>query len=354
MLKALVSEEDVIARLCACPDGERRATNLLHVSELLHQASVEKGLGMAGLIKWLSEKRTAGVETREEHQLRLESDENAVKIVTIHKSKGLEYPVVFCPFNWGPSRAAGDVFSFHDETDSWRLNVALEPLGEEARRAAEREQLAENVRLLYVSVTRAKNRCYLVWGLINRAETSSLAYVLHPPEGDLESAVDDTAARFTGMDENSLRRELEEIAAASDGAVDFALLPEGPQPPIAPRDGQIGPLAARAVRRHVGRAFEVASFSSLVEEADRGVAAGEGLTELPDHDERASGRLAVQPADPSSLFAFPGPRGQGSASTPFSNASTLPAPIGTPSGKSWALRLRSTATNRTGATPCAT
>jgi len=309
MFRELLLAEQVRPRLLSLPGGERRLTNVLHLAEVLHAEEMRRRAGMGGLIQWLSVQRDEETPRREEHQLRLESDADAVKVVTIHKSKGLEYPVVFCPFNWGPSRAAGDVFSFHDETDSWRLNVALEPFGEEARRAAEREQLAENVRLLYVSVTRAKNRCYLVWGLINRAETSSLAYVLHPPEGDLESAVDDTAARFTGMDENSLRRELEEIAAASDGAVDFALLPEGPQPPIAPRDGQIGPLAARAVRRHVGRAFEVASFSSLVEEADRGVAAGEGLTELPDHDERASGRLAVQPADPSSIFAFPrGPR----------------------------------------------
>ena len=102
-----------------------------------------------------------------------------MKVVTIHKSKGLEYPVVFCPFNWGPSRAGRDVYSFHDEADGWRLNVALESVGEEARRAAEREQLAENVRLLYVSVTRAKNRCYLVCG--SHQQGRDLVRCLHPP-----------------------------------------------------------------------------------------------------------------------------------------------------------------------------
>jgi exodeoxyribonuclease V beta subunit len=91
---------------------------------------------MGGLIQWLASNRDEETPRQDEHQLRLESDADAVKVVTIHKSKGLEYPVVFCPFNWGTSRADRDIHSFHDETDGWRLNVALEPVGEEVRRAA--------------------------------------------------------------------------------------------------------------------------------------------------------------------------------------------------------------------------
>jgi exodeoxyribonuclease V beta subunit len=78
---------------------------------------------------------------------------------------------------------------------------------------------------------------------------------------------------------------------------------------IEPYAGETGPLEARDFRREVGRAFEIASFSSLVGEAHRGAAAGDGLTELPDHDERTSGRAAVEPEIPSDIFAFPrGPR----------------------------------------------
>ena len=111
------------------------------------------------------------------------------------------------------------------------------------------------------------------------------------------------------MDEDSLRRDLEGIASASAGAVEFNLLPEGPAPLIEPYAGETGPLEAREFRRDVGRAFEIASFSSLVEEADRGAAAGEGLRELPDHDERTPGRATGEPAEPSGIFAFPrGPR----------------------------------------------
>ena len=105
MARTLVSREQVKRRLGAFPDGERRLTNLLHLLELLHPRLQEEKLGMEGLLKWLGERRQlAGDVAPEEHEIRLETDEMAVKIVTIHKSKGLEYPITFCPFLWGDSR----------------------------------------------------------------------------------------------------------------------------------------------------------------------------------------------------------------------------------------------------------
>jgi exodeoxyribonuclease V beta subunit len=138
MFRELMAAEQVRPRLLSLPGGERRLTNVLHLAEVLHGEEMRRRSGMGGLIQWLAANRDEETPRREEHQLRLESDADAVKVVTIHKSKGLEYPVVFCPFNWGPSRAGRDVYSFHDEADGWRLNVALECVGEEARRAAER------------------------------------------------------------------------------------------------------------------------------------------------------------------------------------------------------------------------
>ncbi|OPY07497.1 MAG: RecBCD enzyme subunit RecB [Syntrophaceae bacterium PtaB.Bin038] len=307
MFRDLLRAEGVRPRLLALPGGERRLTNVLHLAEVLHGEETRRRAGMGGLIQWLATQRDEETPRLEEHQLRLESDADAVKVVTIHKSKGLEYPVVFCPFNWGSSRA-GDVYNFHDEKDGWQLNVALEDAGEEARRAAEREQLAENVRLLYVSVTRAKNRCYLVWGPINRAETSSLAWVLHGPDGDPSSAVDATAARVAGMGGESLRREMEAVAAASGGSVEVVPMPEEAVPAIRPDPDRTGALEAREFRRKVERAFAISSFSSLVEDADRG-AAGEGLPESPDRDERVRRRAAEESPGRADIFSFPrGPR----------------------------------------------
>ncbi|MDP6179582.1 MAG: UvrD-helicase domain-containing protein, partial [Desulfatiglandales bacterium] len=127
MLRYVFFEEDVLTRLMSLPDGERRNTNLLHLSEVLHQTSIERKLNMGGLLKWLSEQRDPGTPRLKEHQLRLESDENAVKVVTVHKSKGLEYPVVFCPFTWDGSRMKRpkDPFMFHSEADYMRLTLDL-------------------------------------------------------------------------------------------------------------------------------------------------------------------------------------------------------------------------------------
>lgn len=97
MLRRLLSEFGVPARLLLLPNGERALTNLLHLSELLQTASVHLD-GEAALIRHLAEAMAEEGNTPEEHILRLESDAERVKIVTIHKSKGLEYPLVFLLF----------------------------------------------------------------------------------------------------------------------------------------------------------------------------------------------------------------------------------------------------------------
>ena len=104
MSRELLLSEKILTRVMEFPDGERRNTNLLHLLEVLHKISIEKKLNMPGLLKWLSEQRSDSAQRLEEHQLRLESDENAVKVATIHKCKGLEYPIVYCPFTWDGSR----------------------------------------------------------------------------------------------------------------------------------------------------------------------------------------------------------------------------------------------------------
>ena len=101
MLRQLSADHAVRRRLLGYPDGERRLTNFLHLAEILHTACVEHRLGISGLQKWLGQ-QMEGEEfaDREEHELRLESDEKAVRIITVHKSKGLEFDVVFCPYVW--------------------------------------------------------------------------------------------------------------------------------------------------------------------------------------------------------------------------------------------------------------
>ena len=174
MFSRFMAAEKVRGRLLSFADGERRLTNVLHLTEVLYQESVAKNLGTTGLVRWLSEQRQTASSQSETHQLRLESDENAVKIITIHKSKGLEYPVVFCPFGWEGSTIKNKEIVFHDNTENYNLVLDLDA-GQNSLHIvrAQNELLAENLRLLYVALTRAKKRCYLAWGCFKTAQTSA-------------------------------------------------------------------------------------------------------------------------------------------------------------------------------------
>ena len=116
MLREWMRAEGVSARLLARPDGERRLTNLMHLAELLHEAAASHPAPEA-LQRWLQTQRSEA-RRDEAAQLRLESDRNLVQVVTIHKSKGLEYPLVFCPLLWDghtPARRGGEGVEYHDE-----------------------------------------------------------------------------------------------------------------------------------------------------------------------------------------------------------------------------------------------
>ncbi len=175
MLRQLSDGHGVRERLLGFPDGERRLTNFLHLAELLHGACVEHRLGMNGLLKWLGQRMQEGKsEAREEQELRLESDERAVRILTVHKSKGLEFDVVFCPFasSGGMIRNA-----FHDPEADNELTIDLAaPDAHKERR--DEESRAEQLRVLYVALTRAKHRCTMVWKEGAKTDKSAPAYLL--------------------------------------------------------------------------------------------------------------------------------------------------------------------------------
>lgn len=177
--RRFMSDYQVRLRLLGFPDGERRLTNVLHLSELIHRTAVQNRLGMNGLLDWIAEKREAEEEAPDDEQLRLERDDDAVQIVTIWKSKGLQYPVVFCPFLWDKAAAVGTGDVFFHEGRKLKLDIGTDDINH--ARAAEREKLSELVRLLYVAVTRAVNRCYLVYGKIGdpgRSGITALDYVM--------------------------------------------------------------------------------------------------------------------------------------------------------------------------------
>lgn len=177
MLRQMMAGEGLAARLLRLPIGERRLTNWLHLSECLHQAEAAHR-APAALLRWFEQQRSDEAVT-EASQLRLESDQNLVQIVTIHKSKGLEYPLVFCPFLWTPSPAAppGNDLLAHAEPGDGASTVVLDfraGLDDDCdpkalRQRAALDTAAEDLRLIYVALTRAVHRCMLVVGNSARA-----------------------------------------------------------------------------------------------------------------------------------------------------------------------------------------
>lgn len=169
MFRRWLTGEKVIQRLLARPDGERRMTNLLHLAELLQQAETEQRSPEA-LLRWLGEARQgagAAGAISDAAQVRLESDRNLVQIVTIHKSKGLEYDFVFCPFLWDgfqKNDSGGEGLEYHDGSQpviDFRPEAREDDDIKAGRRA---EKDAELLRLFYVALTRAVQRCYLIAG----------------------------------------------------------------------------------------------------------------------------------------------------------------------------------------------
>ena len=176
------------AHLLEYPDGARRLTNVLHLTELMQEAEADARLSPQGLVEWLARALAHPDPADEGAQLRLESDAHLVKIVTIHRSKGLEFPVVFCPFAWdGRAKPKTAKTAEYHEQDSGTAVLDLNPT-EEAVAEEWIEERADELRLLYVALTRAKHRCVVTWARVRFGENAPLAWLIHRPELLAESA----------------------------------------------------------------------------------------------------------------------------------------------------------------------
>lgn len=177
MFQHLLARENVTSRLTAWVGGERSLTNYLHLAELVQESPLGEH-GVAALLRWFAQQVDQPDKTSEAHLVRLESDEQLIRIITMHQAKGLEFPVVFLPCLWAahPLRD-GAPLQFHDRQ---RFQQVVDWSGTDANQTlAEEERLAEELRLLYVAVTRAKSCCFFAWGLVNNLQATGLAHLLH-------------------------------------------------------------------------------------------------------------------------------------------------------------------------------
>jgi exodeoxyribonuclease V beta subunit len=278
----IMAENQVRVRLLAEENGERSLTNILHLAEILHQEAVERGLNMTALLDYLHDRIAGEKGQNVEHQLRLESDADRVKIVTIHKSKGLEYPVVFCPFTWEGTRlssAKSCLFHLHKKTDT-KTKLIFDAGSSDLEKhllLARQEELAENLRLLYVALTRAVHRCYLAWGPFKDAETSAPAYLLH--QGDAEAALPTASnlitfvtQRYRSLTGAEIRADLDDLAGASCNTISIRPCPEITAVDLLQKEEAFIPLRSREFTGTIATDWRISSFSSLI--ADRSVPAG--------------------------------------------------------------------------------
>ena len=344
LLRRLVESEGGAARLLRYPDGARRLTNVRHLADLLQTAEAEQRTAPAGLAVWFSRRRAEAGAHDEDLQLRLESDEELVRILTVHGAKGLEFPVVFLPFAWDardPSRSRDEYAAYHGgEADGYREVLDLEP-DEAARALARREELSEDLRLLYVALTRAQYRCVVTWGQVRAAEHAPLAWLLHQEgggagggadapsgagedgtQGDeldfVDAAVAATASRFSGLADEALHAEVLVFAGSRPELVSVDV-PGGPDEPARPTVLAALPpaeLAARRLDRPLPRTRQLTSFSSLTASATVGSSASPVAppdVDRPDHDQHEAPERAddaVAPVEDEASGAAPSfPRG---------------------------------------------
>ncbi len=248
---ALLSElcAEQAERLLALVDGERRLTNYLQLAEQLQEAS-QRSIGLHGLLDWLQTRIVHADDGDETQLLRLESDARRVQIITLHKSKGLEYPLVYLPFV-GIATSAPDAANHRTVHDGqqrvlhWKIDKDDEDWKAIGKQISA-DEAAETARLLYVGLTRAEHALWIAGGALTGLASSRLGPMLEnlPAHADI--------------------RVLEDQAGPAPG-----WLPPEQEPALPP---------VREVRRAVPHDWWVYSFTQLAH-ADAGQDTAAAATE---------------------------------------------------------------------------
>ena len=278
-------------RLVRLPDGERRLTDVRHVGEALHVAATQDGLGAAALLEWLRGRiDEAGSDYTEERSRRLETDAAAVQVITIHASKGLQFPVVLVPYLWDQWVPDAPATIGYDREDLRYLHVGGKgsPGYDEAAKAGAAADAGEGLRLAYVALTRATSQVVAWWAPSRNAVRAPLTRLLlggRDADGNPEPLVKTTTDARTTAALRALAGdafELEVVTAAAEPAL------------WSPPPSQAADLHAAELGRRPDVAWRRTSYSALTAAAHDTRRVGSepespGVEDEPD--------LAVAPTD---------------------------------------------------------
>ncbi|BEJ47672.1 exodeoxyribonuclease V subunit beta [Aeromonas dhakensis] len=298
MLRALLHRRNLAASLLASPYGERRLTNFLHLGELLQQVSSELD-GEYALLRWLGEavNRQSGQDA--EQILRLESERKLVQIVTIHKSKGLEYPLVFLPFIC--SHRSADTPLYHEADEAGNRTILDLTGAEDSLAEADKERLAEDLRLLYVALTRGVYATWLGLAPVRSGNGKSEKTDLHQTAiGYLLQKGEEGDAATLATALSALAEDLPGVAVGEPSLTRPAPLPA--------EEEQLGEPRVRRFGGTLERDWWISSYSGL---AAQGHGHSKGVLANPGFDDEVVTEAAalateepVQAPQPS-IFTFP-------------------------------------------------
>ncbi|MGH9023354.1 MAG: 3'-5' exonuclease, partial [Acidimicrobiia bacterium] len=296
LLEVVTLTESLPGRLLARRDGERELTDLRHVGQLLHAQATSEQLGVTALAAWLrSRVAEAPRDTdNEERSRRLDSDAEAVQVLTIHRSKGLEFPVVYHPYLWEPGfRPDGAPVVFHDPAagDARTLDVGLEgPSFLRHEHQSLEESRGEDLRLAYVALTRAKHQAIVWWAGSYDSRDSPLGRLLFARDADGNVAV---SGASTPSDDQVTAR-FEALAVAAPGRVSVERVLGGRDASWYVEPSAPATLSARAFERRLDTTWRRTSYSGITSAA-HGARVGSEPDETVMSDEPTEGE-AVTPA----------------------------------------------------------
>ncbi|MDH0303065.1 MULTISPECIES: exodeoxyribonuclease V subunit beta [unclassified Pseudomonas] len=295
MLRRLLHDFHLPRALMGRSDGERVLTNLLHLAELLQQAAGELD-GEQALIRHLAEHLANAGQAGEEQILRLESDEQLVKVVTIHKSKGLEYPLVYLPFICTSKPVDGQRLPLGWHDDDGVAHLTLTPDAAQIERADD-ERLAEDLRLLYVALTRAQYACWL--GVADLKRGTQRSSQLH------RSALGYLLGGGLPLPASGQLSEWLQALVAGNPAITRGPLPEVGAQRYSMPESHRELLPPRKPRRAAAEHWWIASYSAL-RVGDQTLVADSSLAQqLLDDEVLDSQMLREVPAEAGDIHRFP-------------------------------------------------
>lgn len=249
MLHQLFLQEKITEKLYPTVDGKRLVTDLLHLAELLQEAATLNE-SEAALLRWF-EKQIQGEDRQKEQQVRLESELQLVKIVTIHKSKGLEYDLVWLPFiGYAPKFRPEHISTYYDQ----KRKAVLWDIDGSHGKEVKQEDFAEQLRLLYVALTRAKYQLNIGVPKTFEKKWSALLYAL--TQGEIQ-----TNDSLSAYDSLPLLKKL--VHDAPEGSIQISET-SALKALDAPMHSETQvPLNAATFTGHIEQNWTVTSFSAI-------------------------------------------------------------------------------------------